>query len=173
LRFFEAVLQGNRESERFLSRAPSPAVAEHIDKAEVKKALPSPPNTTVVKDAFLNQGIGYIRDVYDTLKKDNPTPFAQSFYSDLKDWLAYKKDPEFENRYHLYQMALDSYPDSAMVNYYLAYFALQTGRTDISRKLNRKTLELLDTDTSANLTQERKAAMREYVLQDLETLDQQ
>ena len=173
LRFFEAFLQGNRESEIFLSRAPSPAVAEHIDKAEVKEALPSPPNTTVVKDAFLSQGIGYIRDVYDTLRKENPTPFAHSFYSDLKDWLAYKKDPEFENRYHLYQLALDSYPDSAMVNYYLAYFALQTGRRDVSRKLNRKTLELLDTDTSANLTQERKAAMREYVLQDLETLDQQ
>ena len=173
LRFLEAFLQGSRDSERFLSQKPTAALSEHIDKAEVKESLPSPPNATVVKDGFLTQGIAYIEDVYEALKKENPTPFAHSFYSDLKDWLAYKRDPKFENRYQLYQLALDSYPDSATVNYYLAYFALETGRREVSKRLNRKTLELLDNDTSAELTQERKAEMREYILQDLKTLDQE
>ena len=171
LKFFEAFLQDNAESESFLSRNPSPEISVHIDKAQVLGALPSPPSTAIIKDGFLNHGFGYVRDVYESLKEHNPTPFSRSFYSELKDWLAWKKDPEFENRYQLYQLALDSYPDSATVNYYLAYFALETGRTEISRRLNRKTLALLETDTSEELTQERRAEMTEFILKDLESLD--
>ena len=171
LKFFEAFLEGNRDSEKFLSQELAPANSSHIDKVEVLEALPSPPDTAVVKDGFLNYGIEYIQSVYERLKKDNPTPFSQTFYRDLKDWLAWKKDPDYENRYQLYQLALDSYPESATVNYYLAHFALETGRKDIARRLNRKTLELLDIDASEELTQERKAEMREFVLQDLQSLN--
>ncbi len=172
LRFFEAFLQGNQESERFLLSKPAQDISDHIDKAEIKQALPSPPNITTVKNAFLDNGIGYLQEVYRNLKKDNPAPFSPSFYSTVKDWLAYRKDPTYENRYQLYQLALDSYPDSAAVNYDLAYFALKTGRDEIARQLNTKTLELLDTDTSENLTQARKAEMRENVLKDISTLNQ-
>jgi len=171
LKFFEAYLQDNTESESFLFRDLSPAISSHIDKAEVLEALPTPPSTAIIKDAFLNHGFAYIRDVYESLKEHNPTPFSRSYYRELKDWLAWKKDPEFENRYQLYQLALDSYPESATINYHLAYFALETGRADVSRRLNRKTLELLETDTSEELTQERRARMREFILKDLESLD--
>ena len=125
LRFFEAYLQDNAESESFLSRNPSPEISDHIDKAQVLEALPTPPSTATIKDGFLNHGFAYIRGVYEGLKEQNPTPFSQSYYSELKDWLAWKKDPEFENRYQLYQLALDSYPESATINYHLAYFALE------------------------------------------------
>ena len=171
LKFFDVFLRGNKESENFLLTDPSQEVSQHITVDKVREALPSPPKITIVKDRFLNQGIEYVQNVYKDLKEKNPTPFPYSFYSDLKDWLAYKKDPEFENRYQLFRLALDSYPDSALVNYYLAYFALETGRPELSRELNNRTLELLETDTSAELTPERKATMREYVLNDLKNLD--
>lgn len=170
LRFFEAFLQDNRESERYLSTSPSPAISDHIDKVAVLEALPSPPGTAVLKDGFLNHGFAYIDDVYERLKERNPTPFSRSLYSELKDWLAWKKDPGFENRYQLYLLALDSYPDSATVNYYLAYFALETGRTETAKRLNERALELLETDTSEELSRERKAEMREFILKDLESL---
>lgn len=171
LNFFVTFLQGNRESETFLSGNPPPEMSSHIDKVEVLDALPSPPSTAIIKDGFLNHGFGYIGDVYASLKEHNPTPFSRSFYSELKDWLAWKKDPEYEHRFQLYQLALDSYPDSATVNYYLAYFALETERDDLSLKLNRKALRLLDTDSSEELTQERKAQMKEFILGDLERLN--
>jgi len=171
LKFFEAFLKGDQKSKTFLMSKPMPAIAKHVDKAEVLEALQSAPTTAIIKDGFLNHGIDFIQGVYAELRKDNPTPFSRSFYSELKDWLAWKKDPQYENRFLLYQLALDSYPDSATVNYYLAYFALETGRIEMSIRLNRKTLELLKTDTSEELTQERKAEMTTFILKDLETLN--
>ena len=171
LRFFKAFLEGDGESETFLLESPLPTIAAHIDRAEVTEALPSPPNIATVKNGFLNQGIESLQDVYWELKRDNPTPFSLSFYGELKDWLAWKKDPSFENRYQLYQLALDSYPDSTTVNFEQAYHALQTGREEIARRLNNRTLELLESDTSNELTTERKARMRELIFQDLDSLN--
>ncbi len=172
LKFFQTFLQANQESEQFLLRKPAQDVSTHVTKAEIKQGLTLPPNVTTVKNAYLENGIGYLQEVYRNLKKNNPTPFAPSFYSTVKDWLAYRKDPTYENRYQLYQLALDSYPESAMVNYDLAYFALRTGRDEIAMQLSNKTLELLDTGTSENLTQARKSQMRENVLEDINTLNQ-
>lgn len=170
LKFFEAFLKGNKESEAFLTGQIPPDFSGHVENAEILEALPSPPSTPEIKNGFLDQGFEFIQETYDVLKVRNPTPFSPSFYAELKDWLAWRKDPEFENRYQLYQLALDSYPDSPTVNYYLAYFALETGRTELARTLNVKALEMLESDTSENLSEERKAEMREYITSDLENL---
>lgn len=168
LKFFEAFLKGNEKSLQFLKTKPSDLAT--IDKHFIKRAFPSPPNITILKDAFTREGFGYIEQTYKKLKKQNPTPFSRAFYNDLKDWLAWKKDPKYENRFKLYQLALDSYPNSAMVNFDLAYYAMKTNRKETSKRHNQKALKLLEMDNSPELTPEIKAKMKELILKDLESL---
>ena len=171
LRFFEAFLSNNKNSLAFLEAEPTGLSSEQIDTRMVKRALPLPPNITVIKGAFLEQGFASIQQIYDKLKNEVPAPFSMSFYNDMKDWLAWKRDPEFENRYRLYQLGLDSYPDSATINYYFAYFALETGKKELSKKHNQRALELLETDDSPELTNERKQRMRSFIHESLDELN--
>ncbi|REJ78585.1 MAG: hypothetical protein DWQ47_03815 [Acidobacteria bacterium] len=169
LRFFEAYLKEDRKSLQFL-RAKPPDTSV-IDKHSFKEGLPSPPTTTELKDSFIRTGFGSVEKVYAKLKERNPTPFSKEFYNDFRDWLAWKKDPDFENRFKLYRLGTDSFPESATLNYYFAYYALKTGRKDVALEYNRKTLNLIDTDDSSELTPARKAEMKENILKDLKTLD--
>ncbi len=170
LRFFEAFLSDNKNSLAFLEAEPTGLHSEQINTRMIKRALPLPPNITVIKDAFLEQGFAGIKQIYDELKTKIPKPFSMSFYNDMKDWLAWKRDPEFENRYRLYQLGLDSYPDSATINYHFAYFASETGRIELSKKHDRRALELLETDHSPELTNERKQRMRTVINESLDAL---
>ncbi|NNE99164.1 MAG: hypothetical protein HKN25_09115 [Pyrinomonadaceae bacterium] len=169
LRFFEANLLNNKQSAGFLRQKPSES--GHIDRHFVKEALPVPQNITNLKNAFTKDGITYIERVYYKHKKRDPTPFSREFFNDFKDWLAWKKDPKYENRFRLYKLALESYANSATINYYFAYFALKTERKGVSKEHFRKALELLKTDKSPELTSDRKAQMKEFIKKSLEELN--
>jgi len=169
LKFFEAFLNNNEESLEFLNAEPKDSTI--IDKYSKNKAIPSPPNLTIVKDNFTKEGMVYIERTYNTLKNQNPQPFSRDFYTDLKDWLAWKKDPQYENRFRLYRLALDSYPESATINFHFAFFALSSNRYDLAKKHNLRTLVLLETDQSPELTAQIKAKMKEFIRQDLEALN--
>ena len=170
LRFFNAHLKDDDESRKFLMTAPTGEAAKHIDRAFTRKAIAAPPNIVIVKDAVIREGISYLERLYRTHKKESAQPFSRTFYNDLKDWLAWKKDPKYDKRFRLYQLALDSFPESATIHYHLAYFAEKTGRKQLAIELNNKTLKLLETDNSPELTNERKAAMRKVIRKDLESL---
>ena len=172
LKFFEAYLQDKAASRKFLSTLTAES-SVHIDSVVIRKGLASPPNVATLKDGFMNHGFEYVQGVYEDLKSENPTPFPRSYYADLSTWLGWGKDPEFENRYRLFQLALDSYPESAMVNFDLAYYALQTERNDVARRHSERTLELLESDQSRELTPRRIALMRRYALEDLEKLNEE
>ncbi|MDH3492235.1 MAG: hypothetical protein OEM82_01700 [Acidobacteriota bacterium] len=165
LEFFNAHLHDDDAS---LKRLTQTSVVEPIDAFEVKKGLRVPPRIAFVKDSFTKQGIGYLEKTYFELKKEDPTPFSKSFYNDIKDWLAWKKDPEYKNRFRLYKLALDSYPDSSTIHYYYAYFAAKIGNKDVADKHYRKALQLLETDSSPELTVARRAQMEEVIKESLE-----
>jgi hypothetical protein len=163
LRFFEIHLQDKGKASDLLNI--TSANAKLIDKPYLKKGLRVPPNITLVKDGFTKEGIANFERVFMTLYKQDSVPFSLGFYSDLKNWLAWKKDPEFKSRYRLYELALKSFPDSATVNYYLAYFAMKTGRKSTSAKHFKKAMSLLETDRSPELTPDRKVELRKSITQ--------
>ena len=165
LDFFKAHLLDDEGSLKRLKRT---SVGGQIGSFVVKEAMPAPPRLTIVKDAFMKEGFEYLDRTYAELKKKAPTPFSIRFYNDMKDWLAWKRDPKYEYRFRLYQLALDSYPDSATVNYYLAYFASRTGKKDMADGHYRKALKLLESDVSPELTPARIERMRELIRKALE-----
>lgn len=160
LRFLEAYLSEDQSSLSFLLEGPPAEAVEHIDTFFIKNALAKPPNITYLKDAFTKEGFTFIDSVYQAHRATDSMPLSKQFYADFKDWLAWQKDPTYENRYQLYKLAYDSYPESALVNYYLTYYALQTDRKEESRFHNRKALSLLDTDNDPELTSERKITIK-------------
>ena len=166
LHFLNYYLKGDQKAMEFLRTVPE----NTIDTFFVRKALPKPPALALVKHGFSNDGFQYIDSVYKHYKLLDPTPFPIGFYKDLKDWLAWKKDPDFEYRYRLFSLALDSYPQSAEVNYYLGYFALKTGRNVEAVRYNEKALELLAMNSDPELTVSRKSLMENYIRGDLEQL---
>lgn len=163
--FFKAHLLEDRQS---LDRLKNTAVTGPIDSFVIWESLPVPPSIASIKDAVIKHGIGHLETTFSKLRVKDPTPFSLTFYNDLKDWLAWKKDPEYKSRFRLYKMALESYPDSATVNYYLAYFASKTGDDELSKKHYRNALRLLETDDSPELTPSRKNQMREQIQKSLE-----
>lgn len=165
LRFLEAFLSEDQQSLNYLKEGPPSEANAHIDTFFVKAAIAKPPTLTQIKDAFTRQGFAFIDSVYQAHKVSDPAPFSIKFYKDLKDWLAWKKDPEYKNRYQLFKLAYDSYPNSAEANYYLTYYALQTNRTEEFQFHHQKALNLLETDNDPELSSARKEALRNSLLE--------
>ena len=169
LNFLEAFLKDKSASREYLTQDISPDILPHIDTSFVKQAMPRVPNITHIKNNYTASGFAYIDSVYQKHKEVNPAPFSLSFYTDMKNWLAWQKDPDFTNRYQLYKLAYDSYPQSAEVNYYLSYFALETERNEESRFHIQKALDLLDTSENPEMTLGRKQVLQQS-LQEFRTM---
>ena len=144
------------ESKMYLKQRVPEEYKEHIDTAFIKKALPKVPEITSIKNAHNVSGFQYIDSIYWEYKKADPAPFSESFYSDMKDWLAWQKDPEFNDRYALYKLAYDSYPTSAETNYYLGYFALETKNLGEAKFYMKNALSILEENGNSDLTIKRK-----------------
>jgi dienelactone hydrolase len=165
LKFLEAILNDNQDSKEFINHHPSSDMENHIDTSFVKSAIPKVPHSTNIKNAYSSTGFRYIDSLYTKHKKVDPKPFSQKFYSDMKDWLAWQKDPEFRERYQLYKLAYDSYPNSAEVNYYLSYFALQTSNHEESRFHIAKALTILEKKEDPELTIDRSEKLKIGLIQ--------
>ena len=160
LKFFEVILLKNDESKKFLKEPPTGTASKYIDRTFTKKGLPPPPNLTTVKDAFTRMGIDYIEQIYSGLRKDNPAPFSKFFYSDLRDWLAWKKDPDYTSRQKLYKLAHDSYPESSVANYYLAYYSQKTENKKLAIIHYEKAVELVDSDDDPLLKESTRKSIK-------------
>lgn len=122
--------------------------SSEIDTTFYHEALQVPPNIARMKSAFLSGGFDAIDSTYQSLKQaGNNQPFSKVFYNSYKDWLAWKKDPEYEYRKRLYELAIDSYPESAKVNYYLGYYAGKIGDNNASKTYYTEAIALADKDT--------------------------
>ncbi len=162
LKFFESILSDNETSAAFIRQGPARDVAEHIDTFFIKPALESPPTLNQLKDAFIRKGFDSIDSVYQVHRQGTETPFPFGMYADIRAWLAWKKDPEYQNRYRLYKLAYDSYPESAEANYYLGRYAMAIERSSEAKVHYRMALELLDKDLD-DLSPEQKQSIRDYI----------
>ncbi len=144
----------------------------HFEKSTIDtlfriSGITAPPNITIMKDLFVTKGMSAIDSIYKAHRaQNNLQPFSKKFYKNFKNWLAWKKDPDFTNRKQLFELAVDSYPKSAVNNYYLAYYLTKTGNKELSQAYYSKSLKLLETDDE--IDPERKNELKESILSSLD-----
>ena len=150
LRFLDQKVKG--ENEELFSASFLNAQTE-IDSTFVLEGIPAPPNIAVLKDSFMKEGFDEIESIYTELKENgNPQPYSLSFYKDYRSWLAWQKDEDYSYRQRLYELGYDSYPESARINYYLAYYSMRVGQNEKAIKHYNNALSLVanDPDLSAS-----------------------
>ncbi|WP_230935486.1 alpha/beta hydrolase family protein [Psychroserpens luteolus] len=140
-----------------------------IDTTFVLPSLPKPPNMAVLKDTFWKEGFDAIETIYQQLKSEgNPQPFSMNFYTEYRDWLAWKKDEDYVYRSRLYDLAYDSYPKSARINYYAGYFSMKREMNEKAKRFYRQALSLCESDE--DLSASEKSTLRTYASEDLNSL---
>jgi len=141
----------------------------HIDTTFVLSGLPTPPNMAVLKDTFWKEGFDAIENIYQELKSaGNSQPFSKDFYTDYRSWLAWKKDKDYIYRSRLYDLAYDSYPESARINYYMAYYSMKRELNDKAKYFYRQALSLFESDE--DLTASEKSRLKIYASDELNSL---
>ncbi len=141
----------------------------HIDSTFVLPALPTPPNMAVLKDTFWKEGFDAIETIYRQLKSEgNSQPFSKNFYTGYRDWLAWKKDEDYTYRSRLYDLAYDSYPKSARINYYVAYYSMKREMNEKAKRFYRQALLLVESDEDLNAGE--KSMLRNYATEELNSL---
>lgn len=145
------------------------ASRNHIDSTFVLPGLPAPPNMAVLKDVFWKEGFDGIENIYHELKSaGNSQPFSKDFYTDYRSWLAWKKDDDYAYRLRLYELAYDSYPESARINYYVAYYSLKREMNEQAKRFYRQTLSLFESDEDLNTNE--KFRLKTYATEELNSL---
>ncbi|MGX1928310.1 acyl-CoA thioester hydrolase/BAAT C-terminal domain-containing protein [Flagellimonas sp. 2504JD4-2] len=128
--------------------------------------LHPPPNMAILKNLFIAKGISAIDSVYQShVSEGNPQPFSNTFYNDFKNWLAWKKDPDYKNRMRLYEMAVESHPESTLNHYRLGYYLEKNNFIEKSQSHYRKAQKLLEQDDSLSpsLKKDLKEALDEAI----------
>lgn len=166
LRFLDRKIKGEPGT---LFDAAFIASRDHIDTTFTSPALPAPPNMAILKDLFITKGFAAIENNYQQLKSTgNAQPFSRGFYTDYRNWLAWKKDEAFEYRLRLYELAYDSYPESARINYYLANYSMKRGLKEQAKRFYRQALALTESDE--DLSSSEKTNLKKYATEDLKRL---
>lgn len=125
-----------------------------IDTLFKMEGLAPSPNIAILKNLFISDGITAIENIYQLQVADgNPTPFSMSFYTDFKNWLAWKKDPDYKNRLRLYRMAVESYPNSPLNYYRLAFYLDKNKLHKASQEAYEKASQLLNEDSTLDQSQ--------------------
>lgn len=124
LSFLNAKLKGRTKSlDSFYSVNVPKEYEKSIDTLFRLNGEPPPPNMAVLKHLFITEGMNAIDSVYQSQKANGShQPFSLAFFTDFKNWLAWKKDPKYVHRLRLYKMAVESYPNSALNHYRLAFY---------------------------------------------------
>ena len=169
--FLDAKLKEDQESQAFFKNLAIPsAAAGIIDTAFSLPALPAPPNIVLLKDLFISRGMQAVDSIYQSFRVNDPQVFPLSFYTEFRDWLAWKNDPKYQFRAQLYEMAVESYPRSAIAHFYQAYFAEKTDQLALARQHYQLALDLVSEDTDPNLTPSKRKSLREQAQEALTRL---
>jgi tetratricopeptide (TPR) repeat protein len=140
-----------------------------IDSTFVLEGISAPPNIALLKDRFMKDGFDEIESIYKELKENgNLQPYSKSFYKDYRSWLAWQKDEDYTYRQRLYELAYDSYPESARMNYYLAYYSMQVGQNAKAIRHYKNALSFVENDP--DLTSSERESIINYTKSDLEEL---
>lgn len=162
LKFLDAMLKDKVESKTFFDEFEIPQAASGvIDTAYALPALPSPPNTTLLKNLFITKGMQAIDSIYQSLQAEDPQVFPLSFYTEFRDWLAWKKDPDYHFRAQLYDMAIEGFPKSAVAHYYRAYYAEKMGERQLAREHYQLALDMISEDEDPTLTKNKRKILQE------------
>lgn len=162
LDFLNAKLKGQEDALETTYSNGTASTSKAIDTLFKLPGMKVPPDMTIMKNLFITKGIGSIDSVYQSHKTLNDLqPFSLPFYKAFKDWLAWKKDPDFVHRLHIYELALESFPNSAESNYYFAHYSNRTGDIETARRYYAKAMEFLETDTE--IESERKKELKENI----------
>jgi len=139
------------------------ASQEVIDTTFVWPGLPYPPSLALMKDHYVKKGFSVIDSTYQTHKQSgNAHPFSQSFYTTFGMWLGWGHDPDFTSRLKLYELAYDSYHQSARVNYYLAYYLEKIEQKNRAVEHYRKAVALLPTGDDERLNKNESERIRSW-----------
>ncbi|MEP1032494.1 hypothetical protein [Ekhidna sp.] len=167
LRFLDQEINGGTDEvfeANFLS-----ALTE-LDSTFVLDEIPAPPNIAILKDRFLKEGFDEIERIYKELKEGgNLQPYAMFFYKDYRSWLAWQKDEDYVYRQRLYELGYDSYPESARMNYYLAYYSMQVGQNAKAIKHYKNALSLVENDP--DLSASERESITNYSRSDLKEIN--
>ena len=163
LAFFNAQLKSETKSlDQFYSNDGSPNYDGVIDTLYRLEGFAAPPHLAVLKNLFITRGMSSVDSIYQSHHaQGDKQPFSLGFYDDFRAWLAWKKDPDFIHRQRLYQMAVESFPNSALSNYYMAHYLNKTGSIESPKKYYLHAMELLDTDN--DIDQKLKITLREAI----------
>ncbi len=165
-----SALAGGDETEELFDATFLNAQTE-IDSTFVLEGIPAPPNIAILKDRFLKDGFDEIERIYAGLKENgNLQPYSKSFYKDYRSWLAWQKDEDYVYRQRLYELGYDSYPESARMNYYLAYYSMQVGQNEKAVKHYNDALSLVEGDP--DLSASERESIINYSKGDLKELGQ-
>ncbi len=164
-----STLAGGNETDEFFDPDFLNSQTE-IDTTFVLEATPAPPNIAFLKDRFMKDGFNEIERIYKELKGNgNLRPYSMSFYKDYRSWLAWQKDEGYTYRQRLYELGYDSYPESARMNYYLAYYSMKVGQNEKAIRHYKKALVLADDDP--DLSASERENMIRYSKSDLKGLE--
>ncbi len=142
-----------------------------IDSTFVLAGIPAPPNIALLKDRFMKDGFDEIERIYKELKENgNLQPYSKSFYKDYRSWLAWQKDEDYTYRQRLYALGYDSYPESARMNYYLAYYSMRVGQNEKAIKHYNNALSLVENDP--DLASSERESITNYSKGDLKELNE-
>lgn len=156
--FFEHTLKGEKPDfdNDFIALKPTVSDSTHI-----WESIPNIPDLAIVKHNFVTYGFSYIDSLYQSHKEHTSQPFSKDFIKDLRIWVSWKKDPEYDTRKKLYQIAVESYPTSSLMNYYLASYSLRNGDTARALLNYKRTLKKLKLDNDEDLTDDIRVSLRE------------
>ncbi|WP_222982950.1 acyl-CoA thioester hydrolase/BAAT C-terminal domain-containing protein [Flagellimonas meishanensis] len=150
LAFLDAKLKSKSEKlDQFYSGGIPKSLEKTVDTLFRLDGFNPPPNMAVLKNLFVANGMSAIDSIYQShISEGNAKPFSNTFYNDFKNWLAWKKDPDYVNRMRLYEMAVESYPESALNHYRLGYYFEKNNFIEKSQSHYRQAKILLEQDNT-------------------------
>lgn len=172
LNFLKAYLYADEQAQAFLRNDPSKnLVPEGLLTVNFKKALTAPPTLPELKSIIREGGFQRVVELYRGLRRDDPQPFSQEKLSDLFNWLAYRRDPDWKARRELALIRVETYPESSRAHFTLAGVALQLGEKELARKHYGEALRLLESDPDPVLDYALRRRIEQGARQNLKNLE--
>lgn len=162
LKFLDAKLKADEKAQNFfVNFSVPPAATGVIDTVFTMPALAAPPDIAQLKDLFITKGMTAIDSIYQSMRVNDPQVLPLPFYTEFRDWLAWKKDPDYQFRAQLYKMAVESFPSSAIAHFYRAYLAEKMNDISLAKEYYQLALDLVATDEDVSLTNSKRKALED------------
>jgi hypothetical protein len=160
LQFLKFALNGDKQAIDQLMSAP---VDTTYSSAVIKSHVPAlPPMLSLVQmqNLITREGIAAFKDIYEKFKKIDTQSFTQQYLTNLFNWLAYKRDPDFNKRKVVAEVLVELFPYSTRAHFALANVHFQMNSKENAASHYEQALKLLPTDPDIELTSAVKERIR-------------